>query len=245
MEKENPYEAPATASNNNSNDNTQEAAISSFMGGILEQLTRFNDNFEKFVKVLEENNVVTAQSVQKIEKTVAGGVAISAISAFLSNFAQKTAKNAAQGAAQKKEASSSSPLSPSLKDEKERTKEKEEINPSLIFSSSSEENCELNAQKFVQNGSAVQISQEVAVKKEMNALEDSFQKFWDAYGFKRDRKRAWEVWKEMPRKDREAAMAGVRRYKWDCSCREIKMAYAKNYLTDRRWEDEFDTEPEY
>ena len=65
-----------------------------------------------------------------------------------------------------------------------------------------------------------------------------FQKFWDAYGLKRDRVAAERAWRKLSKGDRRAALDGIQRYRDDCEARGIQRMYAQGYLNHRRWEDE-------
>lgn len=131
---------------------------------------------------------------------------------------------------QKKEASSSSPLSSPLKEGEESSKEEEETHPPIVPPSSPEENFSLNSAREAMQK---QLQQE--------ELEESFGWFWDAYGYKRNRKEAWTAWKRLSQSDREAAMVGVAAYKADCKRFERPMAHASTYLHQRRWEDDFNS----
>ena len=66
----------------------------------------------------------------------------------------------------------------------------------------------------------------------------SFKTFWDSYGYKRDRYAAEPVWNRLSDKDRRAALAGIARYREECSRTGIAMMHGRNYLLHRRWEDE-------
>ena len=126
---------------------------------------------------------------------------------------------------QKKEASSLPPQCPPKEDEK-RSKKEEENNPPLSPLFLPEENLCVQSR----------------AREEMQELEASFDAFWEAYGYKRNRREAWKVWKsstKMSKKDREAAMAGVEAYKADCERFERPMCHASTYLNQRRWEDDF------
>lgn len=68
--------------------------------------------------------------------------------------------------------------------------------------------------------------------------EYTFDLFWNAYAFKRDRKAAERAWDKLSVVDRKAAFTGIARYKADCARQGISIMYAQGYLTHRRWEDE-------
>ena len=75
-------------------------------------------------------------------------------------------------------------------------------------------------------------------KKTSTPVDQEFQKFWDAYGLKRDRVAAERAWRKLSKGDRRAALAGIARYRDDCEARGIQRMYAQGYLNHRRWEDE-------
>ena len=75
-------------------------------------------------------------------------------------------------------------------------------------------------------------------KKTSTPIDPEFQKFWDAYGLKRDRVAAERAWRKLSKGDRRAALDGIARYRDDCEARGINRMYAQGYLNHRRWEDE-------
>lgn len=79
-------------------------------------------------------------------------------------------------------------------------------------------------------------------KKISTPIDPEFQKFWDAYGLKRDRVAAERAWRKLSKGDRRAALDGIRRYRDDCEARNISRMYAQGYLNHRRWEDESDVQ---
>ena len=144
--------------------------------------------------------------------------------------AQSGAFCAGAKVAQKKEASSSSPLSSPHKEGEERSKEVEELIPPIVPPSSPEENFYLN--------SAREEAQKLAQAEE---VEQQFKLFWQAYDFKRGKEKAWTAWKRLSQRDREAAMAGIEPYKADCKKFDRPMLYPQGYLHQRRWEDDFNS----
>lgn len=152
----------------------------------------------------------------------------------LGSIAQTMARNGAICAgskvAQKKEASSSSPLSSPHKGGEERTKEEEEIYPPIAPPLSPEENCVHN--------NASEEAQKVAQAEE---VERQFKLFWQTYDYKRGKEKAWTAWKRLAKRDREAAMAGIEAYKADCERFDRQMLYPQGYLNQRRWEDDFNS----
>ena len=71
----------------------------------------------------------------------------------------------------------------------------------------------------------------------------TFEQFWDAYAYKRDRRAAERAWKRLSTADRRAAYEGIEAYRADCAACERQMMYAEGYLNRRRWEDDFSTSP--
>ena len=184
---------------------------SKFLGDLLDRLDTINETADQLQDAV--NNVATA--LRWISESI-------------------DVQNCSNAVLQKKEAVPSSPLSSPLKDE-ERTKEEEIISP-IIPSSSSEENlCVHNAREELQNEEEMQKRS----KKELQETEDSFDVFWNAYGYKRNRKEAWEAWKKLSKRDRKAAMNGIEAYKADCNKFQRPMCHASTYIHQRRWEDDF------
>ena len=145
-------------------------------------------------------------------------------------MAQNGAICAGAKVAQKKEASSSSPLSSPLKEGEESSKEEEEIHPPILPPSSPEENlCVGNAREEAQN---------LAQAEE---VERQFKLFWQTYDYKRGKEKAWAAWKRLSQRDREAAMAGIEAYKADCELFQRPMLYPQGYINQRRWEDDFNS----
>ena len=71
----------------------------------------------------------------------------------------------------------------------------------------------------------------------------TFEQFWDAYAYKRDRRAAEGAWKRLSAADRRAAYEGIAAYRADCAACQRQMMYAQGYLNRRRWEDDFTTSP--
>lgn len=67
----------------------------------------------------------------------------------------------------------------------------------------------------------------------------TFQRFWDAYGLKRDRFAAERAWKRLSAADKRKAISAIPDYNADCERRGINRMYAQGYLNHRRWEDDF------
>lgn len=125
---------------------------------------------------------------------------------------------------QNKEASSHSPQFPPKETEESSKEDKENI-PPLSPLCSPEEN----------------LPDETRVREELQLLEESFDIFWEAYGYKRNRQKAWLAWKNMSKRDQKAAIAGVEAYKADCERFARPMCHASSYLHQRRWEDDFNS----
>ena len=69
----------------------------------------------------------------------------------------------------------------------------------------------------------------------------TFEEFWEAYAYKRDRRRAQAVWNRMKDEDRRAAFEGIEAYKADCAACERQMVYPERYLKNERWKDDYST----
>ena len=69
----------------------------------------------------------------------------------------------------------------------------------------------------------------------------TFEEFWEAYAYKRDRRRAQAVWNRMKDEDRRAACEGIEAYKADCAACERQMVYPERYLKNERWKDDYST----
>ena len=142
------------------------------------------------------------------------------------NLAAIAANAAAVAARQNKEVSPSPLFSSPCIEEEESSKEEEDYIPSIISPSSPQENCE-----------------DRRAREEAEKLMQSFEAFWDAYGYKRNKKYAWKAWKDknFGWKLRAAAMAGIAAYKADCERFGHQMCHPATYLHQHRWEDDFDS----
>lgn len=67
----------------------------------------------------------------------------------------------------------------------------------------------------------------------------TFQRFWDAYGLKRDRFAAERAWNRLSATDKRKAISAIPDYNADCARRGINRMYAQGYLNHHRWEDDF------
>ena len=179
-----------------------------FHGGLLDRLDTFNAQAKSIAEGLHE----IADAMRLL-------------------MAQNGAFRAGAKVAQKKEASSSSPLSSPLKEGEESSKEEEETYPPIIPPSPSEENlCVENAR-----------AKEAQMMAQAEEVEQLFKVFWDAYDYKRGKDKAGAAWKSLSKKDREAALAGVAPYRADCDRFQRPQLYPQGYLNQRRWEDDFNS----
>lgn len=83
------------------------------------------------------------------------------------------------------------------------------------------------------------IEEVVEDKKAKVEIWPSFEDFWLAYDYKKDRSRAKKVWDALSQKDKEAAIDGVQSYKEDVARRASILKYPKTYLNGKNWEDEY------
>jgi hypothetical protein len=70
-------------------------------------------------------------------------------------------------------------------------------------------------------------------------VEYPFESFWEAYGYKKERKSAEKAWKRLCLTDRKDAIEKIETYKRDCERCGRNMKYPATYLNSRTWEDEF------
>ena len=78
-----------------------------------------------------------------------------------------------------------------------------------------------------------------SLRSELQKDDDGFDEFWMAYDYKKSKATAQKAWRNLSKKDREAAMQGVEPYKQDCRRCQRSMQYAATYLHKRTWEDDF------
>lgn len=69
-----------------------------------------------------------------------------------------------------------------------------------------------------------------------------FEKFWDAYPRKENKKRTLSAWAALCNSDRDAAIDGIAKRQWDKD-KKFQML-PSTYLNGRRWEDESGTTPQ-
>lgn len=72
-----------------------------------------------------------------------------------------------------------------------------------------------------------------------SAYSDDFLKFWEAYGLCRDKGTTYKRWKNLSKKDKEAALKALPDYFSDCKRCDRKKRYPAVYLSKRTWEDDF------
>jgi len=65
-----------------------------------------------------------------------------------------------------------------------------------------------------------------------------FQAFWDAYGLKRNKKRAERLWGKMSEKQKTAALAYIPKYINSLKLSGVAQKYPDTYLMNEVWEDE-------
>lgn len=101
--------------------------------------------------------------------------------------------------------------------------------------------------KTTQNNPNVDVDVDVDIDVDINPATEvaerardgvTFDAFWDAYGYKKDRASAERTWNRLSQKDRRAAYDGIEAYRADCQAHDRQMMYAQGYMTHRRWEDE-------
>jgi type IV secretory pathway TrbF-like protein len=66
----------------------------------------------------------------------------------------------------------------------------------------------------------------------------SFERFWREYNHKKDKASAERYWTKMSDIEKAKALAGVKRYRYDCIKHNRDMVYAIRYLKNRRYMDE-------
>ena len=86
------------------------------------------------------------------------------------------------------------------------------------------------------------VSSKEETQKKISASADaalSFDVFWEAYDYKKDKKHSVSAWNRLSKSDRDAAIKGIAPYKEDCARNERPMQYPATYLNGRTWEDDF------
>lgn len=66
----------------------------------------------------------------------------------------------------------------------------------------------------------------------------SFERFWEEYGYKKDKISAEKYWKKMPDNEKAKAISGIKRYRYDCKRSQRDMVYPIRYLRNMRYMDE-------
>lgn len=66
----------------------------------------------------------------------------------------------------------------------------------------------------------------------------SFERFWEEYGYKKDKISAEAHWRKMPDDEKAKAISAIKRYKYDCKKYNRDMIYAVRYFKNMRYMDE-------
>lgn len=72
-----------------------------------------------------------------------------------------------------------------------------------------------------------------------SAYSDDFLEFWEAYGYCKDKGTTYKRWKNLSKKDKEAALKALPEYFADCQRCDRKKRYPAVYISKRTWEDDF------
>ena len=134
------------------------------------------------------------------------------------------------------------PPHPFIKKEKE--KEREELSATVLRRESEEEGQGFLFQELKEENDCAAVNTEDSTPKAPSTEDPeapTFEQFWEAYAYKRDRRSAERAWKRLSAADRRAACEGIAAYRADCEACERQMMYAQGYLNRRRWEDDFTT----
>ena len=131
------------------------------------------------------------------------------------------------------------PPHPFIKKEKE--KEREELSATVLRRKSEEEGQGLLFQDLTEDNECAAVCDAEIAPPTPPAEGPTFEQFWEAYAYKRDRRSAERAWKRLSAADRRAACEGIAAYRADCEACERQMMYAQGYLNRRRWEDDFTT----
>lgn len=75
--------------------------------------------------------------------------------------------------------------------------------------------------------------------------DESFDKFWEAYGYKKSKQSAFNAWKRLSDKDKKKALENIPLYLQDCKRNQRSIQYPATYLNKKTFNDDFDTIPEY
>ena len=121
---------------------------------------------------------------------------------------------------------------------KEKEKEREEFSATALRRKQENDGQTTLFQELREENESSTVNQGEATPKA-----PSFEQFWEAYAYKRDRRSAERAWNRMSLADRRAAFEGIQRYKDDCAAYNRQMMYAQGYLNRRRWEDDLTTTP--
>ena len=135
---------------------------------------------------------------------------------------------------EEKEGERESNVSPTPLSYKEKDKEREEFSATTLRCANGENHKSLLVDE-------AEPQRTTATVEEGSPVAPSFQQFWDAYAYKRDRHSAERAWQRLSAADRLAAYNGIAAYRADCAACQRQMMYAVRYLSHRRWEDDFTT----
>ena len=135
---------------------------------------------------------------------------------------------------EEKEGERESNVSPTPLSYKEKDKEREEFSATTLRCANGENHKSLLVDE-------AEPQRTTATVEEGSPVAPSFQQFWDAYAYKRDRHSAERAWQRLSAADRLAAYNGIAAYRADCAACQRQMMYAQGYLSHRRWEDDFTT----
>ena len=143
-----------------------------------------------------------------------------------------------QGFVEEKESERESNVPPAPLSYKEKEKEREEFSATALRRKQENDGQTTLFQELREENESSTVNQGEATPKA-----PSFEQFWEAYAYKRDRRSAERAWNRMSLADRRAAFEGIQRYKDDCAAYNRQMMYAQGYLNRRRWEDDLTTTP--
>ena len=129
---------------------------------------------------------------------------------------------------------------------KEKSEKREELSATSLRRESEDEGQGLLFQELKEGHDGAAVNTEDSTPKAPSTQDSetpTFEQFWDAYAYKRDRRAAERAWKRLSTADRRAAYEGIADYRDDCAHCQRQMMYAQGYLNRRRWEDDFSTSP--
>ena len=84
------------------------------------------------------------------------------------------------------------------------------------------------------------LTQAGCVVKNCTAIDLSFVRFWNAYGYKvGDKSRVEKKWNALKEENRLLALQGIARQRRHSESHKTDMPYPQTYIDQRRWENEF------